>query len=71
VGGLVAYVASFRLDVSFLLPFAAGNFVYIAASDLVPEINRPYSLTANILHFVLFLAGLLLLLVIKIVLGNH
>src|SRR5690606_2700050 len=27
VGGLVAYGASFRLDVSFLVPFAAGNFI--------------------------------------------
>jgi zinc and cadmium transporter len=24
-----------------LLPFAAGNFVYIAAADLVPQITSP------------------------------
>lgn len=71
VGGLLAYGASFRLDVTFLLPFAAGNFIYIAASDLVPEINKPYSLGVNTIHFVFFLAGLLLLLVVKIVFGNH
>jgi zinc and cadmium transporter len=41
VGGLVAYMASRSFDVAFLLPFAAGNFLYIAAADLVPETNRP------------------------------
>ena len=29
-GGLVAYTASRSFDTSFLLPFAAGNFLYIA-----------------------------------------
>jgi zinc and cadmium transporter len=27
--------------VAFLLPFAAGNFIYIAAADLVPQITSP------------------------------
>lgn len=36
VGGLVAYGLSFQMDVSWLIPFAAGNFLYIGASDLVP-----------------------------------
>lgn len=40
LGSLVAYAASLRFDVTFLLPFAAGNFIYIAAADLVPEISR-------------------------------
>ena len=62
VGGLVAYAASFALDVSFLVPFAAGNFIYIAAADLIPEIKREDSLALNVLHFISFLAGLGLLL---------
>jgi hypothetical protein len=40
LGGIVAYGASFVLDVTFLLPFAAGNFIYIAAADLIPEIKH-------------------------------
>jgi hypothetical protein len=40
LGGIVAYGASFALDVTFLLPFAAGNFIYIAAADLIPEIKH-------------------------------
>ena len=41
VGGLVAFALSDSLDVALLLPFAAGNFVYIAAADLVPQITSP------------------------------
>jgi zinc and cadmium transporter len=41
VGGLVAYALSDTVDVAFLLPFAAGNFIYIAAADLVPQITSP------------------------------
>jgi zinc and cadmium transporter len=41
VGGLVAYALSDSVDVAFLLPFAAGNFIYIAAADLVPQITSP------------------------------
>lgn len=36
-GGLVAYAASMRVDTRWLVPLAAGNFLYIGASDLVPE----------------------------------
>lgn len=70
LGGLLAYSASFALDVTFLLPFAAGNFIYIAASDLVPELNKYRSLPSNLLHFAIFAASLSFLLVIKLVFGE-
>jgi zinc and cadmium transporter len=40
VGGLLTCALSATVDVAYLIPFAAGNFVYIAAADLVPEVNR-------------------------------
>ncbi|HUP33229.1 MAG TPA: ZIP family metal transporter [Gaiellaceae bacterium] len=46
VGGLAAFALSGSLDVAFLLPFAAGNFVYIAAVDLVPQITSPIACAA-------------------------
>jgi len=70
VGGLVAYVASLHLDVRWLVPLAAGNFLYIGASDLVPEVNKAHSLKKNLLHFVVFAAGLGLLFAIAVV-GGH
>jgi zinc and cadmium transporter len=61
VGGLVAYAASLRVDVTWLVPLAAGNFLYIGASDLVPEVNRSHSLWSSLVHFVIFAVGLGLL----------
>ena len=61
VGGLLAYAASLSIDVRWLVPFAAGNFLYIGASDLVPEVNKPHSLGASLLHFAMLAAGLALL----------
>jgi zinc and cadmium transporter len=70
VGGLVAYVASLQLDVRWLVPLAAGNFLYIGASDLVPEVNKAKTFKTNVLHFAIFAAGLGLLLAIAAV-GGH
>jgi zinc and cadmium transporter len=66
VGGLVAYAASFRVDVSFLVPFAAGNFIYIGAADLIPEVKAHADLKMNAVHFVAFGVGVALMLVVKL-----
>jgi len=70
VGGIFAYAVSFELDLGFLVPFAAGNFLYIAASDLVPEVNRHHHLGVNLLHFASFSAGIALLLAISVLSGE-
>lgn len=69
LGGLVAYAASEYIEVGFLVPFAAGNFIYIGASDLVPEVNKHRGVGANVLHFAAFVAGIALLWAIRVVLG--
>jgi zinc and cadmium transporter len=58
LGGMVAYVASLDLDVRWLVPLAAGNFLYIGASDLVSEVNKSHSFGTNVVHFAAFTAGL-------------
>ena len=60
-GGLVTWFASFRMDVSLLVPFAAGNFLYIGAADLIPEVNRHAATRSNLIHVLAFLAGIALL----------
>jgi zinc and cadmium transporter len=67
LGGLLVYLASFQFDTSFLIPFAAGNFLYIGASDLIPEIKSHERLSANFVHFFSFLIGLGLMLAVRIV----
>jgi zinc and cadmium transporter len=67
-GGIIAYAASFHLNVSFLVAFAAGNFIYIGASDLIPEVKEHADLRANVAHFSAFLAGVALMLLVKVAL---
>ena len=64
-GGLVAYGASKTLDIAFLVPFAAGNFIYIGASDLIPEVNKHKQLGENVKNFLAVTVGLLFMLLIK------
>lgn len=61
VGALLAYFASFNYDVAPLVLFGAGNFIYIAASDLIPEIKSHARLRATLSHFAFFATGLLLM----------
>jgi zinc and cadmium transporter len=58
LGGLLTYALSATLDLAYLLPFAAGNFLYIGATDLVPEINKLGNLRSNLLHLGMFLVGI-------------
>ena len=69
LGGLVTYGLSSQMDVSWLIPFAAGNFLYIGASDLVPEVNKHHDPKLNAVHLLAFVSGLVLLLFAKIVIG--
>jgi zinc and cadmium transporter len=54
----------------YLLPFAAGGFLYIAASDLIPELHKEASTARTMVSFVLFLVGIILMLAIKLAFGD-
>lgn len=66
VGGLLAYAVSEQIDLRWLVPLAAGSFIYIGASDLVPEVNKSQTLTTSLLHFAAFSAGVVLLLTVAL-----
>ncbi|MCG3206346.1 MAG: Zinc transporter ZupT [Elusimicrobia bacterium] len=68
LGGVLTYAVSFHVNTDFLIAFAAGNFLYIGASDLVPEVNKARSAMENVRHFLAFALGLGFLAVIKLVL---
>lgn len=70
IGGLITYFVSDKIDISFLIPFAAGNFLYIGATDLIPEVNKHTTLKNNIVHFLSFLMGIALLFVLSLY-HNH
>lgn len=60
VGGLAAsWIASaIRVSLAPLLAVAAGNFFYLGAVDLLPELNRRSPIGARIGHVFCFLLGL-------------
>lgn len=43
--------------VSWLLPIAAGGFIYIAGSDLVPELHKTKSIKASLAQFLAIIIG--------------
>lgn len=63
----MAWAAAARFDTTVLLAFAARNFVYSGASDLVPEVNRHREMKTNVVHFWAFVAGVVLLAAIRLV----
>ena len=70
LGGLLAYLLSFSDWIYYLIPFAAGNFIYIGASDLIPEVNKHRNFSNSILHFICFCTGVSILLGLRILFRN-
>jgi zinc and cadmium transporter len=58
VGALLTFVVAAEINVSYVVAFAAGTFLYIGATDLVPEINKLGDLKRNLLNLAMFLLGL-------------
>ncbi|MFH1257289.1 MAG: ZIP family metal transporter [Candidatus Diapherotrites archaeon] len=55
--------------VPLLLPFAAGGFIYIGASDLIPQLHKEKSFKKYFGSFAFFLAGIAFMVSIKILVG--
>ena len=74
IGGLAGYFASSQASFvsAFLVPFAAGGFIYIASADLVPEMHKMYegdiSKSAKVLSA--FAAGIALMIMLKFLFGG-
>lgn len=62
-GGLIGYYLSTYIQnsVKFLLAFAAGGFIYIAASDLIPELRKEKILKKSLINFIIFILGILIM----------
>jgi len=58
-----AYVHGIDL---FLAPFAAGGFIYIASTDLLPELHKRHQVNESIIQLASILAGVGLMSTLKI-----
>ena len=65
LGGLAGYFLLEKIGggILFLLPFTAGSFIYIAASDLIPQIKKEGK---SIVNFLTFLAGIIIMILFRL-----
>lgn len=59
-GGLVGYFLAQNTEqfTAYLLPLAAGGFLYVGATDLLPELQKDTTTRASLKHILPFLLGL-------------
>ncbi len=64
LGALVALSLGFYMEnfTLFLVPFAAGGFIYIAGSDLIPEMHKEVKPLKSVAELTAFILGILVLL---------
>jgi len=66
VGAIVSLLISSLVNdiTTFLIPFAAGSFIYIAGSDLIPELHKEVEVKKSLLQFIAIVFGVLVMLVL-------
>lgn len=69
IGGVVGYIFNFFIEgiMPYLLPFAAGGFIYISASDLIPEIRKESDHKKSLINIGIFVLGVLFMFGIKFI----
>jgi zinc and cadmium transporter len=73
-GGVIGYflipeIGNFDI---YILPIAAGGFLYIAAADLIPELHKERRASRTVLAFAMFLIGIFLMWGMKFIIhGVH
>jgi len=63
LGGIIGYVLATQTEsvILFLVPFTAGGFIYIAATDLIPEIKKEPKLKNALRNFLIFIFGIIIM----------
>lgn len=66
IGVIISLLLSSKVEniTLFLIPFAAGNFIYIAGSDLIPELHKESNLKKSFLQLIFFIFGVLIMLLL-------
>ncbi len=63
LGVIIALIIGSKIEsiAHFLIPFAAGSFIYIAASDLIPEMHKEQRFWRGLLQLTLIILGILVM----------
>ncbi len=67
IGGVLGYFLAREVGqfVDYMLPFAAGGFIYIAAADLIPELHKEEGIK-KIMGLAVFFVALLFMYMLKV-----
>ena len=73
LGGLVALLLSTTLEEFnfFILAFSGGGFLYLACTELMPELIKEKNLKKSVIQTIIFLCGLLLIILLIIILPHE
>jgi zinc and cadmium transporter len=56
---------------SWIIPFAAGNFIYIAASNILPELHRESKAKESLLHIFAIILGIVVVVLLEVYGPTH
>ena len=63
IGAIIALYIGVNSEnfVSYILPIAAGGFIYIAGSNLIPELQKEKEFKKSIMHFLAIILGMVII----------
>ncbi len=63
LGGISAvfFIEAVEALSGLLIAFSAGGFIYLAASELIPELHKETSFKKSVVQFVMFILGIVLI----------
>lgn len=67
--GVLVLQSAIPIAESVLLPIAAGNFLYIAGVDLIPELHKVTKVRSSVMQLLSIIAGIGIMYALKTVLG--
>jgi zinc and cadmium transporter len=69
LGTIVALLVGARVEnfTAMMLPLAAGGFIYIAGSDLVPELNKEVEISKSVIQLLAIGAGVGMMLLLTLI----
>jgi zinc and cadmium transporter len=64
VGAALVLIVGERIEnmVNYIIPIAAGGFIYLAGSDLIPELKKDTGFKRSLIQIVCIIGGLLIIL---------
>ncbi|MBU0646921.1 ZIP family metal transporter [Patescibacteria group bacterium] len=67
LGALLILIIGAQINnfITFIIPFTAGGFIYIATADLIPELKKDTSIKKSLLQLSMIILGIAIMLALK------